>query len=177
MVPSISNNQVESIPSSSSTSSPPSASSNPTATLLNPASIKGTPQHSLAQSLPKTDYSLWRLKVSQGGRHVWHYLSPKQAKDWPQSKEDQYWLGLDLNLPKLKTPTTPLESAKNCWEFYQNVQSDDGHFAGEYGGPMFLLPGLIIGMYVTKTEIPKEWSIEIVRYLANRVNKDGGWGL
>jgi len=36
---------------------------------------------------------------------------------------------------------------------------------------------LIIGMYVTKTQIPEEWKIEIVRYLANRVNKDGGWGL
>ena len=154
-----------------------SASTNPTAAFLNPASIVGTPEHELAQSLPQTDFSLWRLKVSDGGRHVWHYLTPTQAKNWPQSTEDKFWLGLQLNLPTLQTPKTPLESAENCWSFYQNLQSIDGHFSGEYGGPMFLLPGLIIGMYVTKTQIPEEWKIEIVRYLANRVNKDGGWGL
>lgn len=155
----------------------PSASSNPTASFLNPASISGTPQNILAKSLPKTDYSLWRLKVSDGGRHVWHYLTSEQALKWPQSTEDKYWLGLSLDLPTLKKPNTPLQAAENCWSFYQNIQSDDGHFAGEYGGPMFLLPGLIIGMYVTKTVIPEEWKTEIIRYLANRVNKDGGWGL
>lgn len=62
--------------------------------------------------------------------------------------------------------------------FYRNLQSSDGHFAGEYGGPMFLLPGLIIGMYVTQTPIPEPWRVEIARYLWNRRSKaDGGWGI
>lgn len=32
-------------------------------------------------------------------------------------------------------------------------------------------------MYVTKTPIPTEWSIEMKRYLMHRANADGGWGL
>jgi lanosterol synthase len=32
-------------------------------------------------------------------------------------------------------------------------------------------------MYITDTEIPEEWSIEMTRYLQNIVNDDGGWGL
>lgn len=40
-----------------------------------------------------TDLSLWRLEVDEG-RQVWHYLSPDQAKDWPQTDYDRYWLGL-----------------------------------------------------------------------------------
>ncbi|PKI83478.1 Erg7p [Malassezia vespertilionis] len=106
--------------------------------------------------LGETDLRRWRLCVSDVGRHVWHYLeTEEEIATWPQTLEDEYWLGLDMNL-----------------------QSSDGHFAGEYGGPMFLLPGLVIGMYVTKTPIPTPWKIEIARYLWNRQNKeDGGWGI
>ncbi|PPD70491.1 hypothetical protein GOBAR_DD32626 [Gossypium barbadense] len=39
---------------------------------------------------------------------------------------------------------------KDALDFYSTIQADDGHWLGDYGGPMFLLPGL---------------------------NRDGGWGL
>lgn len=43
---------------------------------------------------------------------------------------------------------------------------------------MFLLPGLVVGWYVTKTAIPAPIAIEIKRYLFARQNPDdGGWGL
>ena len=81
-------------------------------------------------------------------------------------------------LPTLPRAHTALDAARNGLEFYKHLQSSDGHFAGEYGGPMFLLPGLIIGMYVTKTPIPEPWRIEIARYLWNRRSPvDGGWGM
>lgn len=127
--------------------------------------------------LGATDLARWRLRVSDGGRHVWHYLSEAEARDWPQTREDRYWLGLDMDVPALPPAKTPLEAARNGMEFYQHLQSSDGHFAGEYGGPLFLLPGLVIGMYVTCTPIPEEWRIEFARYLSNQVNDDGGWGL
>ena len=39
--------------------------------------------------LGKTDLSRWRLRVSDGGRHVWHYLDTEQeAESWPQTPED-----------------------------------------------------------------------------------------
>lgn len=30
------------------------------------------------------------------------------------------------------------------------LQCEDGHWAGDYGGPMFLMPGLIFACYITK---------------------------
>lgn len=52
-----------------------------------------------------------------------------------------------------------------------------GNWACEYGGPLFLLPGLVITWYVTETPIPRAYSIEIKNYLWARQRKDGGWGL
>jgi lanosterol synthase len=125
----------------------------------------------------RTDLLRWRLKVDHG-RHVWHYLHTEdQCRDWPQTVEDRYWLGLDVDAPTLPKAKTPLEAARNGFEFYRRIQSSDGHWSSEYGGPLFLMPGLVIGMYVTKTPIPQEWSIEMKRYLINHVNHDGGWGL
>lgn len=43
---------------------------------------------------PFTDYSRWRLRCSEGGRQIWHYLKESETKEWPQSTCDKYWLGL-----------------------------------------------------------------------------------
>ena len=42
-----------------------------------------------------TDRSLWRLK-DEKGRQTWHYLTPEEAKKWPQSFADKYYLNLPL---------------------------------------------------------------------------------
>ncbi|GJY38668.1 cycloartenol synthase [Tanacetum coccineum] len=46
--------------------------------------------------------------------------------------------------------------------FHSTLQADDGHWPGDYGGPMFLLPGLVITLSITG---------------ALNANIDGGWGL
>ena len=40
------------------------------------------------------NYSNWRLKCADGGRHTWHYLTDEEARTWPQSTLEKYWLGL-----------------------------------------------------------------------------------
>ena len=77
----------------------------------------------------------------------------------------------------LPPPKSPLEAARKGYEFYKHLQSDDGHWPGEYGGPMFLMPGLVIGSYVTGMPFKHEERLEMIRYLLNRANEDGGWGM
>jgi cycloartenol synthase len=65
--------------------------------------------------------------------------------------------------------------------FYEALQCADGHFPGDYGGPMFLMPGLIITLYtcgVLDEVLPREThQREMRRYLLNHQNADGGFGL
>ena len=42
---------------------------------------------------------------------------------------------------------------------------------------MFLIPGLVIGSYVTGMPFRLEERLEIIRYLFNHTNEDGGWGM
>lgn len=95
-----------------------------------------------------------------------------------------------------------MEAARNGYEFYKTIQSNDGHWAGEYGGPLFLIPGsffssspsslsrltsllfvfpsgLIIALYVTKSKpLSEPQRLEMIRYLCNRANvEEGGWGM
>lgn len=80
--------------------------------------------------------------------------------------------------PELPPAKTPLDSVHNALTFFENLQLPPGNWGCEYGGPMFLLPGLIVTWYVTNTPIAPEISIEISNYLfARQSKKDGGWGL
>lgn len=69
------------------------------------------------------------------------------------------------------------DCARNGLLLFQKLQLEDGHWGCGYGGPSFLLPGLIFAMYISHTTIPPEWATEIIAYLAHHVNDDGGWGL
>ncbi len=49
---------------------------------------------------------------------------------------------------------------------------------GEYDGPMFLTPGLVIGSYVSGMSFTREERLEMIRYLVRKAHPvDGGWGL
>ncbi|KAI5478948.1 lanosterol synthase [Pseudohyphozyma bogoriensis] len=161
-----------------------------------------------SRSLPKdypppgplgaTDPTLWRLdSSSDGGRHVWHYARPTPAtayeavwgddpinvREREQNNEEKHALGLPLPVvPGLQNVDGDMKkAAQKGYDFYKRLQSDDGHWSGQYGGPMFLLPGIVIAMYVTKQPIPEEWKIEISRYLFNTQRHGGhddqGWGI
>ncbi|ERF73195.1 hypothetical protein EPUS_03036 [Endocarpon pusillum Z07020] len=126
----------------------------------------------------KTDYSRWRL-LDESGRQTWHYLTDNdEVQKWPQSIADKYHLGLPTGLPELPPATTPSQSIDNCLSFFSHLQLPPGNWACEYGGPLFLLPGHVITLYVTDTPIPPAYATEIKAYLFARQNKqDGGWGL
>ncbi|WCJ39180.1 Lupeol synthase [Euphorbia peplus] len=59
------------------------------------------------------------------------------------------------------------------------IQASDGHWPSEFSGELFLTPPLIICLYITKmldTVLSDEHRKEILRYIYNHQNEDGGWG-
>jgi hypothetical protein len=73
-------------------------------------------------------------------------------------------------------PTTAKEAAHKGIAFFQMLQTQDGHWAGDYGGPLFLLPGLVCALYLTKTPYPPGRREGMIVYLKNHQQTDGGWG-
>ncbi len=46
---------------------------------------------------PFTDYSRWRLRDANDGRHYWYFLkTDEELEARPASDSDKYWLGLPL---------------------------------------------------------------------------------
>lgn len=43
--------------------------------------------------------------------------------------------------PPLAPPTSVREAIRNGLQFYSLVQAEDGHWTGDYGGPLFLMAG------------------------------------
>ena len=63
-------------------------------------------------------------------------------------------------------------------DYYARVQMDDGHWAGDYGGPMFLLPGMVFACHITGQEIPPERRAAALAYIFNMQHaEEHGWGL
>ena len=62
--------------------------------------LKSPPMYSpldipVSPKQPFTDYNRWRLRVSELGRHTWHYLrTDEECNAWPQTVLDKYWLGM-----------------------------------------------------------------------------------
>mmetsp|Transcript_17856 Transcript_17856/g.26188 ORF Transcript_17856/g.26188 Transcript_17856/m.26188 type:complete len:82 (-) Transcript_17856:2064-2309(-) len=41
------------------------------------------------------------------------------------------------------------EATRKAVHFYSMLQTNDGHWGGDYGGPHFLIPGIIIAWYIS----------------------------
>ena len=76
-------------------------------------------------------------------------------------------------------PITVEDACRKGVQFYNMLQCDDGHWAGDYGGPHFLLPGLVIAWYVMHrpTLLLDDDQLGMIRhYLEVHQQLDGGWG-
>jgi squalene/oxidosqualene cyclase-like protein len=61
--------------------------------------------------------------------------------------------------------------------YLASTQADSGAWLGDYGGPMFLLPMYIGTCYATGAPLPADVRADMIRYLRNTQNADGGFGL
>ena len=76
-------------------------------------------------------------------------------------------------------PKTAKEAARKAIQFYGMLQTEDGHWAGDYGGPHFLMPGLIVVWYVMgkPDKLLNEEQIKLmIHYITVHQQTDGGWG-
>ncbi|XP_041119674.1 lanosterol synthase [Polyodon spathula] len=130
------------------------------------------------KSDPATDLTRWRI-ANVAGRQTWHYVEDGETAERAQSMLEAHSLGLDTSkfINSLPKPITAQEAALNGMQFYSLLQAEDGHWAGDYGGPLFLLPGLLITCHIAKIPFPEAWQKEMVRYLRSVQLPDGGWGL
>ncbi|XP_047330037.1 beta-amyrin synthase-like [Impatiens glandulifera] len=68
---------------------------------------------------------------------------------------------------------------KRGLKFLSAMQSKDGHWPAENAGPLFFLPPLVMCVYITghiDSVFSVEHKREILRYLYNHQQEDGGWG-
>lgn len=76
-------------------------------------------------------------------------------------------------------PTTVREACHKAAHFYSMLQCDDGHWAADYGGPHFLMPGLVTAWYIMgkPTRLLDDDQIALLKhYILVHQQVDGGWG-
>ncbi|XP_051128400.1 dammarenediol II synthase-like isoform X3 [Andrographis paniculata] len=77
------------------------------------------------------------------------------------------------------TYETATITVKKALRLNRAVQASDGHWPAENTGPMFFTPPLIIALYISgaiNTIWTSEHRKEMIRYIYNHQNEDGGWG-
>jgi len=144
-------------------------------------------------------YKYWSLK-SSNGRTMWEFTPPahlaQERWDVPENKEVLDFLSQlseafifdkksnpnsgdrvyrnGVEADKSTEGTGALEKAIS---YYESLQSRDGCWVGDYAGPLFLLPGLVITAYITGSPFAAPQAAMMTRYMLNHQNPDGGWGL
>jgi squalene/oxidosqualene cyclase-like protein len=79
---------------------------------------------------------------------------------------------------RAQAPESALDKAiDKALAYLASKQADTGAWLGDYGGPMFLLPMYIGTCYGTGVPLADDVRADMVRYLRNTQNEDGGFGL
>ncbi|KAL0012876.1 hypothetical protein SO802_007984 [Lithocarpus litseifolius] len=117
--------------------------------------------HKNRRQFPACGDLLWRMQFLRE-KNFKHTIPPVKIED-----------GEEITYEKA---TITLRRAVH---FYAALQSCDGHWPAENSGPLFFLPPFVLCFYITghlNTVFPAEYKKEILRYIYNHQNEDGGWG-
>lgn len=130
-------------------------------------------------SIPRTDFSRWRLRTDEIGRETWEYIDESEVLEDKQSTFVQHLLKqADFPSPVNPASRTPFDHAKAGTRFLALLQEDNGVFPCQYKGPMFMAIGYVAACCFTKSPIDEAFRTELIRYIVNVSHPvDGGWGL
>ena len=130
----------------------------------------------------RVDTNLVR-ELAAGGRPAFTFdpqTNPNAADQIFRAQCIREYLALGGTPPERQTDQQTVQQAlQRGVHFYSMLQTDDGHFAGDYGGPHFLLPGLVVAWYIMgKPErmLNADECELIQHYIRVHQQVDGGWG-
>ena len=123
-----------------------------------------------------------RVLVANTLRSSQDYLDSPPALSIPPAFEAHTAKVGNAILPSLTTtPVTPSETLFKASLYYNAFQSASGCWHGDYSGPIFLNPGLVILWYVTRLSsdvgfFPDAEREAMKAFFLAHVQDDGGWG-
>ncbi|KAL5731426.1 beta-amyrin synthase [Ranunculus cassubicifolius] len=134
----------------------------------------GTPEERSAVEKAREEYRENRFKVKPSGDLLVQLQLTKENK-------------LDLSsMPPVKIGVTEeityeavTTTLRRALRFCSAMQASDGHWPGECSAALFFVPLLVVVLYITgkiNVILSSEHKKEILRYIYNHQNKDGGWG-
>ncbi|OMO57913.1 Prenyltransferase/squalene oxidase [Corchorus olitorius] len=115
-----------------------------------------------------------RFKVKQSSDLLMRMQLTKENPSGPIPE------AVKLNEKQVVTEEAITITLRRAISFYSSIQAHDGHWPAESAGPLFFLPPLVMALYVTgglNAILSPEHQKEIIRYIYNHQNEDGGWGL
>ena len=144
-------------------------------------------------------WDCWRLETDKG-RQRWFFVYPEGVHTDAEKADFLQKMNLAFDFDKAKNPNSadkvvryllekenpeksvskndPVDQAlTKGFEFYSRLQVEDGNWTGDYGGPHFLTPGLIIVSYIIGHQFHPAQVEMMKKYMLNHQNADGGWGL
>ena len=122
------------------------------------------------------------LEMASGGRQngVFNPSSnPNSCDQLFRGQQIRAYLASGKAAPDQSEPKTVKESLRKAAHFYSMLQTDDGHWAGDYGGPHFLMPGLVVVWYIMgqpSLMLDEEATELLKHYILVHQQVDGGWG-
>ncbi|CAN1191096.1 Beta-amyrin synthase [Linum perenne] len=130
----------------------------------------GTPEELEAIEEVRHQFYMNRFRVKPSSDLLWRMQNFKQRI--PRVIIEEH--GEEISLEKATI------TVKRGAHFFSALQSSDGHWPAENSGGLYFLPPLVIALYITghlRSVLSLEHCKEILRYIYNHQNEDGGWGL